>query len=107
MIFPAARPDVDDENRMLLALVHASSSLSLEELAGRLEIGRGRLIRALQRLYERRYILVSRGIGPISDTYVLTEAARAHIRSHIPGAAVPRSAAGSPTGWRPRLRCPR
>ena len=101
MIFPAARPDVDDENRVLLALALAPSSLHLNEVADRLEINRGRLIRALERLYKRRYILVSRGIGPIADTYVLTEAARAHIRSHIPGAAVPRSEAGSPTGWRP------
>ncbi len=100
MTSPAPDQDLQDENRVLLALVHATSSLPLEELASRLEIGDARLRRALERLHERNYVQISHGLGPIADTYILTPAARAYIRRQMPGADVPPSSSGSTTSWR-------
>ena len=85
---------------MLLALVHATSSLPLEELASHLEIGDERLRRGLERLHERNYIQISHGLGPIADTYILTPAARAYIRHQMPGADIPPPVSGSTTSWR-------
>ena len=97
---PAPHQDLQDENRVLLALGHATSSLPLEELASRLEIGDERLGRALERLYERNYVQISHGLGPIADTYILTLAARADIRRRMPGADISPLPSGSNTGWR-------
>ena len=100
MTFPSPDQGLQDENRVLLALVHETSSLPLEELASRLEIGDERLRQALERLHERNYVQISYGLGPIADTYILTPAARAYIRRQMPSADVPPVESGSATGWR-------
>ena len=72
-----------DEERVMLALARAESSLGLRELGARLEIPGENLRNAMQSLYQRHFLLVSRGIGQLEDTYLLSQPARAYARRSL------------------------
>ena len=73
-----------DEERVVLVLARAESSLTLGDIEGRLETSSEELREALRSLYRRRLLLASRGIGQMEDTYLLSRAAREHARRLMP-----------------------
>ncbi len=73
-------PFTPDEERVILVLAQADRSLTLPELSARLETPDEDLHEAMRSLYRRHFLLVSRGIGQIEDTYLLSQPARAYAR---------------------------
>ena len=72
-----------DEERVLLVLARAERSITLTEISGRLETSPEGLRDAMRSLYRRRFLVISRGIGKIEDTYLLSQHARDYARSHL------------------------
>ena len=72
-----------DEERVILFLAQAKRSMTLSELSAGLEISAEDLREAMRSLYRRHFLLVSRGIGQIKDTYLLSRPARAYVRSYL------------------------
>ena len=72
-----------DEQRLILLLAWSERSRSWEELSSQLETPRDDLRDAIDSLLQRRFLVVSRGIGSLDDTYVLTKAARAYARRNL------------------------
>ena len=76
-------PFTADEERVILVLAQADRSLTLPELSARLETSAEDLREAMRSLYRRHFLLVSRGIGQIEDTYLLSQPARAYARHSL------------------------
>lgn len=72
-----------DEERVILFLAHAKRSMTLSELSAGLETSAEDLREAMRSLYRRHFLLVSRGIGEIKDTYLLSQPARAYARRYL------------------------
>ena len=72
-----------DEERVLLVLARAAKSLTMTEVSGQLETPPDALRDALRSLYRRRFLVISRGIGAIEDTYLLSQHARDYARHHL------------------------
>ena len=72
-----------DEERVILFLAQAKRSMTLSELSAGLEIHAEDLREAMRSLYRHHFLLISRGIGQIKDTYLLSQPARAYARRHL------------------------
>ena len=72
-----------DEERVMLVLAWAERSMTLSELSASLETSAEDLREAMRSLYRRQFLLISRGIGQIRDTYLLSQPARAYVRRHL------------------------
>ncbi len=72
-----------DEERVMLVLAWAERSMTLSELSSSLETSAEDLREAMRSLYRRRFLLISRGIGQIKDTYLLSQPARAYVRRYL------------------------
>ena len=73
----------ENEERILLFLARQASSVTLPDIIRGLEMERGDLRNTLRRLYRRRFIVISRGIRSIPDTYLLSGGARLYVRHHL------------------------
>ena len=72
-----------DEERVILVLAWAERSMTLRELSASLETSAESLREAMRSLYRRHFLLVSRGIGQIEDTYLLSRPARLYARRYL------------------------
>ena len=72
-----------DEERVMLVLAWAERSMTLTELSASLETSADDLRAAMRSLYRRQFLLISRGIGQIRDTYLLSKPAREYVRRHL------------------------
>ena len=72
-----------DEERVMLALAWAEHSMTLSELSASLETSAEDLREAMRSLYRRHFLLISRGIRQIEDTYLLSQPARAYVRRYL------------------------
>ena len=72
-----------DEERVMLSLAQAERSMTLRELSAGLETSAEDLHEAMRSLYRRHLLLVSRGIGQIEDTYLLSQPARVYVRRYL------------------------
>ena len=79
---PADRLSADEE-RVLLVLARAAKSLTMTEVSDQLETPPDALRDALRSLYRRRFLVISRGIGQIEDTYLLSQHARDYTRHNL------------------------
>ena len=67
----------------MLFLAWAERSMTLRELSEGLEISADDLREAMRTLYLRHFLLVSRGVGKIEDTYLLSQPARKYVRHYL------------------------
>ena len=67
----------------MLFLAQAERSMTLRELSAGLETSAEDLREAMRSLYRRHFLLVSRGIGQIEDTYLLPQPARKYVRRYL------------------------
>ncbi len=72
-----------DEERVMLALAWAEHSMTLSELSAGLEISAEDLREAMRSLYQRHFLLISRGIRQIEDTYLLSRPARKYVSRYL------------------------
>ncbi|MYD36820.1 MAG: hypothetical protein F4X20_07445 [Dehalococcoidia bacterium] len=72
-----------DEERVMLALAWADHSMTLSELSASLETSAEDLREAMRSLYRRHFLLISRGIRQIEDTYLLSRPARDYVSRHL------------------------
>lgn len=72
-----------DEERLVLLLAHAERSMTLQELSAGLETSAEDLYEAMRSLYQRHFLLMSRGFGQIEDTYLLSQSARLYVRRYL------------------------
>ena len=72
-----------DEERVMLFLAQAERSMTLRELSAGLETSAEDLREAMRSLYRRHFLLISRGIGQIEDTYLLSQSARKYVLRYL------------------------
>ncbi len=72
-----------DEERVLIVLAQSAHSVTLKGITDRLETAPTDLRDALRSLYRRRFLVISRGVGPSEDTYLLSRTARTYTRCHL------------------------
>jgi len=72
-----------DEERVMLVLARAERSMTLSELSASLETSAENLREAMRSLYRGHLLLVSRGIGQLEDTYLLSQTARLYARRYL------------------------
>lgn len=72
-----------DEERAMLVLARAKRSMTLPELSAALETSAEDLREAMRSLYQRHFLLISRGIGQFEDTYLLSQTARTYARRYL------------------------
>lgn len=67
----------------MLALAWAEHSMTLSELSAGLEVSAEDLREAMRSLYRRHFLLISRGIRQIEDTYLLSRPAREYVSRYL------------------------